>query len=301
MITQQLLEYIKQSLERGKSPEDIKNALLANGWKEEDVNEGCNQVMGTASASQSTPESQPPVEPTEPIQESSALEENQIITSDFDPTPQTSKKKYILIGAICIFGVLTLGASAYFLAPKLLKPKPTPTPSQTPFTEIIPTPSNSVSTNTTCDNYQCLISAASQCQPISVTISYSDVPFPLDPNISMSGQTYYEIKKSSGANDCLFSFSSPVTIFSISDKGQKNALAKGITNAQITAQLQTMNDSLKSTAGTKTTCRSNASIISDYLKDLGSGNAKTEAHITMEQTTITYTASTGQKLICTTQ
>ncbi|MDD5221377.1 MAG: hypothetical protein PHV47_02130 [Candidatus Pacebacteria bacterium] len=40
MITQQLIDFIKDQLKQGKSEEDIKQTLLLQGWKEEDLNQG---------------------------------------------------------------------------------------------------------------------------------------------------------------------------------------------------------------------------------------------------------------------
>jgi hypothetical protein len=172
-------------------------------------------------------------------------------------------------------------------------------------TSIQSNSASTATTTTTCDNYQCLIAAASQCQPISVTISYSGMPFPLDPDISESGQTKYEIQKSSGVNNCNLIFSSPITVLSVSEKGRAAALAQGMTDAQINAQLQTMNNSLKSEVVTQSqnTCPSNTSTISAYLayyeNDLKNGNLKVEGEANSTGQTTTYTTSSGQKLVCT--
>jgi len=40
VVNQQLLDYIKQELQKGLSQEQIKSALITNGWKENDINEG---------------------------------------------------------------------------------------------------------------------------------------------------------------------------------------------------------------------------------------------------------------------
>ena len=44
MVNQQLLEYIKQSIQQGVSREQIKSTLMANGWQAQDVEEGWNNV-----------------------------------------------------------------------------------------------------------------------------------------------------------------------------------------------------------------------------------------------------------------
>lgn len=43
MINQQLLDYIKQQLHLGESPEIIRNTLLQKGWPEQDLNEAFSQ------------------------------------------------------------------------------------------------------------------------------------------------------------------------------------------------------------------------------------------------------------------
>jgi len=149
------------------------------------------------------------------------------------------------------------------------------------------------SKKTICNNYECLISAASKCQPISVTISYT-MPFLFDPNITQSGKTLFKIQKATGVNDCVLTFSSPTTVFSISAAGRKAASSKGSTDTQINAQLQTMNDSAKSTSGIQSICSSKAGIIAAYLTDAKNLKLKTKSN---GQTT-TYTTSSGHELVC---
>lgn len=122
--------------------------------------------------------------------------------------------------------------------------------------------------------------------------------------MTVAGQTKYEIKKSPGASDCVLIFSSPVSTLSISEKGRAASLAQGMTDAEIAAQLQTMNESLNSEAATQsqTVCSSNAVAISAYLNDAKNGNStvNVEADLTGQagQKT-TYTTTSGQKLVCT--
>lgn len=52
MTNQQLLDYIKQRLQQGVAKEEIKNALLAQGWQEEDIDE----AFYSASSSPSQPQ-----------------------------------------------------------------------------------------------------------------------------------------------------------------------------------------------------------------------------------------------------
>ena len=179
-------------------------------------------------------------------------------------------------------------------------------PAQSTTTTIVQTTTKPVSTSavpsiTTCDNYKCLITAASQCQPISVTVSYSNMPFPGDSDASESGQIIYKIQKSSGTDNCTLISSSPVTVVSMSQKGRAAALAQGMTDAQITAQLQTINNSLKSEVATqsKSTCIGNVNSISSYLTDMENKDLNAEVQAGLTGATATYTTSSGQKLVCT--
>src|SRR6266404_4731796 len=51
MVTQDMLNYIKQQQGLGKSKEEITQALLASGWHKEDADEGFAAASGGAPAS----------------------------------------------------------------------------------------------------------------------------------------------------------------------------------------------------------------------------------------------------------
>lgn len=279
MITPELQTYIRQQLGAGVAKDIIKQNLSTQGWNAQDLDE----VFLTIESPQSV----------------------QAVQS-FSSNDHKGKWMIIIILLLLISSGVAYAAYHYGLF-TLLTPTTITTPPTSPIditttsVTTTPTPSNSNQniTTTTCDNYQCLITAASQCQPISVTISYSGLPYPLYPGMSVSGQTKYEIRKSPGINDCTLIFSSPATSFSISDKGLKAALASGITNAQIEAHLKTMNDIVKSVAETQTTCPSNASTISNYLSDVQKGYSKSTTIAASTGQTTTFTTSSGQKLVCT--
>jgi len=155
--------------------------------------------------------------------------------------------------------------------------------------------------NTACNNYPCLISAVSQCSPISAVISYSDMPNPLFTGIVTSGKTKYEIKKSTKGDDCTIIFSSPLTIFTFTEEGRKDAIKEGMTEDQIESQLQAMNDSMKLPEVTKleTTCSGSTSIISEYLADTEKGKVDVSVQGSLDSTSTTYTTSSGKTLNCT--
>lgn len=276
MPNQQLTDYVNQCLAAGQTKEQIKQSLLQSGWQDADVDDALGGEM---------------VDIVAPM--------------DFQQPKRFPTK--LLAGAILGAVILiAIGGGIYWRQKKQVETKQESKEMQS---AVLPSSNeevknlqtiNSAPTSAICDNYQCLISAASQCQPISVVISYSDMRFPFDPAIVMSGQAKYEIKKSSGANDCILILSSPATVFSVSDEGRKAVLAGGMTDAQITAQLQTMNDSLKLASEAQTTCLGDVSIISEYLSDAKNGNSKVEVTVDLAgQQISTYTTSSGKKLVCT--
>lgn len=163
--------------------------------------------------------------------------------------------------------------------------------------------SNSLPKGAVCDNFQCLITAAAECRLISASISYSGMPFLLG---SSSGTVKFEIKKSSGVRDCILIFSSPVnSSINISNEGRRLLLDQGMTDAAITAYIQSVNDGFKSATETETTCRGSAAAVSDYLTDyesnLKSGTISFDvSNLDFENNTATHTTSSGKKLTCTT-
>lgn len=182
-----------------------------------------------------------------------------------------------------------------------------PTPQKTEPAKTVTT-NTSVSINTATklncdDNWQCLISAANQCQSVSGVVSYNNVPNPLIPWLLNSGRTKYEIKKS--VNSCTVVSSIISASLALSAEGRSKALADGSTNAEIDARLKTMNGSFKDVIGLPTTCTASGSTIASYLTDAKSGNTgsgefsfSTDFSSTSSQSTVT--TSSGQKLTCST-
>lgn len=162
-----------------------------------------------------------------------------------------------------------------------------------------------IATKLSCDNnWDCLISATNACQSASGTISYN-VPNPLIPGVLSSGKTQYEIKKSDSS--CAMVYSLVSASLSITVLGRSKALADGLTNAQIDAQLKTMNDSFKEFIGRPTTCIASGIAIGSYLGDqkkyfeTGNGEVNLLAGLTGSGLQSTVTTSSGQKLTCSMQ
>ena len=94
MITQQLLDYIKQCLERGLDQKEIKNSLKSVGWQEKDIDEAFSSVKTSV--------------PYKPSANTNS-QQNPISFS-----LQEKKANKILITFISVISVLILGSGAAF-------------------------------------------------------------------------------------------------------------------------------------------------------------------------------------------
>jgi hypothetical protein len=102
-ITPELLEYIKQSLSAGVSEQDIKTALVSQGWIEADITEAFSQTNGSVS----------------PVVES-PVAVNILQTNNLPEIPQKSSRKrnMIITGVAVVVVLLLVGtATAFFLIP----------------------------------------------------------------------------------------------------------------------------------------------------------------------------------------
>ena len=96
MINQQMLDYIKQQMQQGVSQEQIKNSLMANGWQQQDIEEGFNNIVA-----QNTPGS-------------------------FSALPVVASSGTWKIIAGIVIGVAVLGGGAYLARQTIFKSKETP-------------------------------------------------------------------------------------------------------------------------------------------------------------------------------
>lgn len=138
MVNQQMLDYIKQQMQQGASQEQIKNSLMANGWQQQDVEEGFNNIVA-----QSTP-------------------------SSFSAIPVAASSGTWKIIAGIVIGVAILGGSAYLASQTVFKSKETPKISN----EVSNQPSVETSTNTTTP--QPSQQPATQTKPQSPEIVFAD-------------------------------------------------------------------------------------------------------------------------------
>jgi len=106
MINQQLLDYIKQQLQQGRSKEQIKSSLLANGWLSSDIEEAFNFLAS----------------PNQPIMP------NNLSSQSFFPQPSRGLNKTLFIVISIIGGILIIGGGAfayfnYFQSPEKIVQK----------------------------------------------------------------------------------------------------------------------------------------------------------------------------------
>ncbi|MSU54891.1 MAG: hypothetical protein EXS48_03635 [Candidatus Staskawiczbacteria bacterium] len=100
MVDSKLLDYIKQKVDSGSLPEEIKAVLIKAGWSEAEIQEGFAQAH--------------PVTPvTPPSNQPGKMTDRQPVFQNTKPSPKFSLKIIVLILAI-IFVVALIGAGAYF-------------------------------------------------------------------------------------------------------------------------------------------------------------------------------------------
>lgn len=292
MITKELIEYIKKSKSTGKTEEELKSTLLSTGWTTADLEEAFKQILVNENI------------PT-PL---NSFQNNQNLNIASVGLKKTNGR---LFSTIFILLVLVMGVTAFFFREKLVNlpifyPKTDEAliniQEQSPATT---NPDEGVSP-AVCDNYDCLISAVSNCTPESAIISFKDIKNPLLNNIIMSGKTQYEIKKSASANKCDIE-STTLEI--------KFIFASPTTDPKDIAQLEAMNNDLKSpmtaNAKTKSLCTADIPALTSLLIDARNGKSGTseteintdfKTEVTMDSlqssSKTIITTTTGQKISC---
>ncbi len=328
MITKELVDFIKKSKGEGKNESQIKAMLVGNGWLSTDAEEGFLAANPPAPMSVPTPPLTslaplfvPPVLNILPNNPQASVGSILGSINTNRPTilstmPQKSHKGLIVLIVVVLL-LIAGGVSVYVFRDNLktlplikkffpvqaivgevpVVPPPVVVHAEVPVIQVV----------TNCDNsYDCLITAATMCQPISGITSYS-MPNPFFQTLDQSGQTKYEIKSSQDLNSCTLVYSLLSSSFSISDANRKLTISEGTTNAQIDAQLKQMNASFTDSFKVPTTCVSNKNIIISYLTDLKDRPGTGDSNISIKSNPngpgtiniITHTTSTGQKLICT--
>jgi hypothetical protein len=106
MITQELVRFIKEQIEKGKSEEDIRQALLLQGWRDIDINEGFNVIKN--------PISNIPTPTTDQATYNGLFRTGQLISHTFS-LYKKNFWKFGLIGAIYGIAVAIIMFFSFFL------------------------------------------------------------------------------------------------------------------------------------------------------------------------------------------
>jgi hypothetical protein len=226
--------------------------------------------------------------------------------------------KKILVILLAFLLLISIGISAYpIIRPISAKPvdndntatennteiiEEEPFLEESPFAQFV---GEKTSNNSGCDNYDCLISAAQNCEPTTAIISYTNKPNPMFERIYMpdtiltSGQTVYEIKKSDEGNLCSIHTTYLSFTVSFTDTYRDEMLSQGLTEQEINSELEMINDSinLEGLAQTKEVCTASGSVIAEFLRDSRNGNIIVET----DMFKIVYTTLSGNRLECITQ
>lgn len=164
--------------------------------------------------------------------------------------------------------------------------------------------SATVKTNTkiNCDNnWECLISAANNCQSASGIITFTDYPNPFFEGLYHSGQTKYDITLQN--QKCLLIYYPLTASVRMSAEAKNQALSQGITENELQSQLDAINESVKVSLGLKTTCESDPSTVAAFLSDQrngGTGDASFTFRGNLSASTggSIFKTSIGKELVC---
>ena len=250
MINQQLLDYIKQQIQQGVSQEQIKNSLIANGWQQQDVEEGFNIIAQSASSS-------------------------------FSAVPTVASSGIWKIIAGIVIGAVILSGGAYFASQTIFKSKEAPKISNEVLNQpLVETSTNATSTQSSqqpessqqsesqtqsqnpeiafidCGtisdfrNFDCFINAAKNCSPAKVIV-YSQLDF-----FTMKNEvsTFYEIKGQQ-ENKCVFYIKLISNNVTFNQELIQEMLGSGVTNEEIKQEEQEILKITQSMIGYDGTCK----------------------------------------------
>lgn len=289
MVDPQLLNFIKQQQQGGVSREQTKTILLANGWPGASIDE--------AFASLDTP-----VVPTVPT---SAPQARVTPIQSVAPASASTESPIWKIMSVLLI-LIILGGGAFFVKTMFFKDAPATETSQGAKESETSSTTTTTQTSSVCDNYTCLIALAKECTPGSVVVTYTNQRNPLMVGLASSGKNEYQIEKGATPAECSLRFLPLESTLSLTDEGRAEALKEGVTEAEITAQLKLMNDSIKEAKYDWSVCKSDPSTIVSYLTDLMNG-VGTEGKLSVSLSTgksvstSEVTTSSGSKIICTSE
>jgi hypothetical protein len=158
-----------------------------------------------------------------------------------------------------------------------------------------------ISTILNCDtNFECIISAANQCQAAIGIYSVTNIQDPVTKGLLHSGTGKIEIKKS--GNQCSFQQRGLSQSVTLTQEGRSEWLAQGMTDAEIDEQLNRINQITKKTNGDTATCNGTNAAIASYITDQKNGYVSVgvyELSPDGELNASKVTTSKGYSLTCT--
>lgn len=168
---QQLIDYINQELQSRKSPDEIKTALISNGWAKEDV----EMALSNSGQNSSAPNTNIPQQET-PGQEVAAIQSPTEMTKApflriLDNLKSKKKLVIVLVAVAVIFFIII---ALVLVSNSKAKPSPSkPTPTVNAAISVTGTPMPTVKENVTStldckDNMSCFIQASIGCKEAKI-------------------------------------------------------------------------------------------------------------------------------------
>ncbi len=233
-------------------------------------------------------------------------------------TEKKPKGKKIIIIFLILLLLISIATVAYIfiIKPKFEKVEPVITDKNIPSTTSAVPQNDTVSTespfgkltnadsenNSGCNNMECLIEAVKKCEPMTVTISYTNksnqllLSMKIFNEMVFSGKTIYEVKNTNEENMCSISISTPVAVAKFSDESKKELIDLGSTEEDIADLLKTINDSLSliEVAQSKKICSGKSDELAELLSDSQKGNLNVE----VTNGEILYKTISGKPIKC---
>lgn len=120
-----------------------------------------------------------------------------------------------------------------------------------------------------CSDINCLINLAQTCQKGELSYHASG-PFPLVEGLMYEGTTYFKIDGKDANGVCTFIQQSKGGSFTLTPEGRQAAIGRGMTEAEIDAELQTMNESINDEAvlASISTCSGTSANVATYMTNM---------------------------------
>jgi len=173
MVNQQILDYIKQQLQQGINNEQIKQALITNGWQSADIEDAFSSINYSV--------------------------QGQPILNSSNKAPIRVWK--IIVASLA--GVIIVGSGIYFASQKLFKSEQSPNTKQTSEEVVSPMPTKETPTGITAmdckQDFDCFIQASQNCKLAKVDYTTTTDIF----GVKQTTKSFFEIKGAE-ATKCIF-------------------------------------------------------------------------------------------------